>query len=305
MALSRWEGIQEFIEVVETGSFTSAADKLGVSKSYISKQVKALEERFGARLLQRTTRQLTLTGVGEVFFEQCLKMSQQLDQAESIISSLQHEPLGTLRIALNGTYGVQHMATAVAEFARRYPQLELDVTSSHEDVDLLRKGYDITFRYGDKLEDSSLVARKLGAHAMSLCASPAYLEQYGTPKSIEDLKHHNCLSTTRGHWQFSQDGHTTKVKVEGSWQSEDGGAILAAAKVGIGIAQLPDFFIYDDVKSGDLVHLDFPWSYERMAWAVYPYNRHMTTKVRLFIDFLVDYIHRELPQKLGFVDENS
>ena len=287
--------------VVETGSFTAAAERLNVSKSYISKQIKSLELRFSAALLQRTTRQLRLTAVGEAFYQQCLLIKQQLDQAEGIISSLQQEPLGTLRIALNSTFGVQHMATAIAEFARQHPQLELDVTSSYHYVDLLAQGYDLTIRYGDRLEDSSLVAKPLGGYMLCLCASPEYFTRHQLPSNIEQLQQHNCLSPPNGYWYFSEQQMAKRIKVKGNWQSEDGMAILAAARVGLGIAQLPEFFIHNDLAAGKLMKIEHDWAhYHRMAWAVYPHDKHLSTKVRLFLDFLDEYTHNRLSLDSAF-----
>jgi len=299
--MSRFDGLEAFVAVVETGSFTAAAEKLNASKSHISKQIKSLESRFNAALLQRTTRQITLTDVGEIFYRECQTLFEQLDQAETTVSDLQQQPLGSLRIALNSTFGVQYMATAVAEFSRLYPQLELDVTSSYKDVDLLAEGYDLTIRYGDRLADSSLIAKPLGGYQLCLCATPEYFEQRGIPQSIEDLSQHNCLSDPSGEWHFNRDDGSQSVKVKGNWKSKDGMAILAATRVGIGIAQLPEFFVHEDIKQGLLIKIDQDWaSYNRMSWAVYPSSRHLSTKVRLFLDFLSEYTQTQLSLQAAF-----
>jgi DNA-binding transcriptional LysR family regulator len=305
--VGRWEGIEEYICVVESGSFTAAAEQLGVSKSYVSKQVSLLEDRMGVRLLQRTTRRLTLTESGSTFFAYCKDMAAQFDQAESTLSDMQQRPKGRLRLALNSRYGTQYMAAAVARFSRKYPEVSVEVHSSFQDVDLLAENYDLTVRY-DKLEDSSLVARRLGGHSLSLCATPEYWQEHGQPQTPEDLANHNCLTTTDRFWLFNAPGDRdlAKVKVSGNWISEDGANLLAAAKASIGIAQLPDFFIEDAVAQGKLVKLeDQPWSrYYRVAWAVYPNTRHLSAKVRYFIDFLVMYL-KDLPDELppeGFVE---
>jgi len=290
----RWEGIEEYICVVEEGSFTAAAEQLGVSKSFVSKQVSQLEDRLGVRLLQRTTRRLTLTESGNTFFGYCKDMAEQFELAESTLSDMQQTPKGTLKLALNSRYGTQYMAAAVAEFSRKYPDLTVEVHSNFQDVDLLSGSYDLTIRY-DKLEDSSLVARRLGGHSLCLCATPDYWAAHETPTCPEDLERHNCLTTPDRFWFFNtpdrRDIH--KVKVAGNWISEDGANLLAAAKASIGIAQLPEFYIRQELKSGDLVKLeDQDWShYYRIAWAVYPNTRHLSAKVRYFIDFLVIYLH--------------
>jgi len=290
--LGRWEGIEEYICVVESGSFTAAAEYLGVSKSYISKQVSLLEDRLGVRLLQRTTRRLTLTESGNTFYSYCKEMAEQFELAESTLSDMQQRPRGTLRLALNSRYGTHYMAAAVAEFSRKYPEVSVEVHSNFEDVDLLAQNYDITFRY-DKLEDSSLIARRLGGHYLCLCASPEYWKLHGQPTCADDLGEHNCLTTPDRHWLFNYPDRRkiVKVKVSGNWISEDGANLLAAAKAGIGIAQLPVFYIHEAVARGELAALPrADWNhYHRLTWAVYPNTRHLSAKVRYFLDFLVEY----------------
>lgn len=292
--MGRWEGIEEYICVVESGSFTAAAERLGVSKSYISKQITMLEDRLGVRLLQRTTRRLTLTESGNTFFGYCKDIAEQFDLAESALSEMQNKPRGTLRLALNSRFGTHYMAGAVAEFSRKYPEVNVEVHSNFQDVDLLAESFDLTVRY-DKLEDSSMVARRLGGHSLCLCAAPEYWAEKGQPTCPDDLVAHNCLATPERYWLFHNPDRkdVVKVKVSGNWISEDGANLLAAAKAGIGIAQLPDFYVKEAVDRGELVKLEHhQWSYyNRVAWAVYPNTRHLSAKVRYFIDFLVEYLH--------------
>ncbi|MBK8991429.1 MAG: LysR family transcriptional regulator [Gammaproteobacteria bacterium] len=305
--MARWEGIDEFLKVVEPGSFTTAARLLGVSKSYVSKQVNLLEDRLQARLLQRTTRKLTLTDSGEVFYRQCQLMSQQFEQAEAAIAEMQQKLRGTLKLAINSRFGVRYMAGAVAAFSRLHPALNVEVHSSFSDVDLIAGGYDLTIRYG-RLEDSSLIARKLGTYTLSLCASPAYWKCHGQPESPEDLRQHNCLGSADRYWLFDSGAdEPLKVKVSGNWVSEDGATLMAAAKEGIGVAQLPDFYIRQAVEAGELVKLHSSWSrYWRETWAVYPHGRHLSAKVRLFVDFLAGYMQQELsPKRELFVADTS
>lgn len=284
--IGRWDGIDEFIQSVSSGSFTAAAEKLGVSKSHVSKQVGRLEARLNARLLQRSTRKLTLTDVGDLFYRECLAISKQYEAVESIVAELQNKPQGTLRVAINSRYGVQYMAGAIAAFARLHPDMSVQVHSSFRDVDLIGEGFDLTIRYGE-LEDSSLVARKLGGYTMSLYASPGYWDGHGMPCDIDDLQHHNALCPPERVWQFSPPDGPTKVRTSGNWVSEDGATLLAAAKEGLGIAQLPDFFANDAVEAGELVKLAQPWSfYWRSTWAVYSGNQHLSAKIRFFVDFL-------------------
>jgi DNA-binding transcriptional LysR family regulator len=292
--VSRWEGIDEFMHVVEMGSFTGAAERMGVSKSYVSKQVSTLENRLEARLLQRTTRKLTLTEIGKAFYEQCQLMSEQFERADSIIADMQQKPRGTLKLALNSRFGVQYMAAAVAAFSREYPEIVVEVHSSFRDVDLVAEGYDLTIRYG-KLEDSTLVARGLWGHGLSLFAAPDYWQRHGTPSTVADLAQHNCLTGPERAWMLTlEDGSTSRVRVSGNWVSENGATIMAAAKAGLGIAQLPDFYAESAVDAGELSKLDADWSYYwRETWAVYPHSRHLSAKVRFFVDFLIRYFKED------------
>jgi DNA-binding transcriptional LysR family regulator len=302
--MGRWQGIEEYISVVEAGSFTAAAERLGVSKSYISKQVKHLEDRMRVRLLQRTRRKLTLSEIGEVFYRHCKEMEAQVEQAESRLSELQQTPMGTLKVAINSRYGTEYMAGAVAAFARQYPDLAVAVHSTFRDVDLVDEGYDLTVRF-DKLEDSSMIARNLGGFLLGLFASPEYWEAHGEPQNLDELVEHNCLTTPDGYWLFDstdQSGKCIKMRVLGNWTSEDGANLLVAAKAGIGIAQLPDFYVQHAVHAGELIKLAAPsWShYHRDVWVVYPHARHLSTKVRLFIDFLVEYLRSLHRDDFGF-----
>lgn len=292
--VSRWAGIDEFVHVVEIGSFTAAAERMGVSKSFVSKQVSMLEDRLEVRLLQRTTRKLTLTEIGEVFYRQCQAMLELYEQTESAIADIQKKPRGTLKLALNSRFGIEYTAGAIAAFCKAYPELSVEVHSSFADTDLVAEGYDLAFRYG-KLEDSSLVARSLWSHLFCLVASPEYWEANGQPQSVAELAHHNCLTGPERAWLFNTaEGSTSKVRVSGDYISDDGAALFAAVKAGIGIAQLPEFYVQDAVEQGDLVKLQQPWShYWREAWAVYPHSRHLSAKVRFFVDFIVNYFGKD------------
>ncbi|MDO8863146.1 LysR family transcriptional regulator [Haliea sp. E1-2-M8] len=302
--MGRWEYIEEFICVVETGSFTNAAERLDVSKSFISKQVSRLEDRLQARLLQRSTRRLTLTEAGEVFYRYCKSMADNYAEAESALSEMLEGPRGTLKIAINSRYGVHYMANVVAAFSHRHPELSVEVHSSFHDVDIIQGGFDLNIRYG-KLEDSSMIARKLGCYSLCLCASPEYFEEWGVPQTPEDLQSHNCLTPPERYWLFNtRSPEPLKVKVHGNWLSEDGATLLAAAREGIGLVQLPDFYVEDSIRKGRLMKLNhLPWSrYERETWAVYPHTRHLSAKVRYFMDFFSDYIKTQLrPHRSRFV----
>jgi len=284
--MAKWDGVEEFLEVVQCGSFTAAAEKLGSSKSYVSKQIRDLEQRLNARLINRTTRQLSLTESGLRFYDKCKEVSELYECAEQEVSELQHAPAGTLRIAINNNFGVHYMATAVAEYCRLQPLVHVEVTAMSADADLIADGYDIAMRYGD-LEDSTLVAKKLGAHCFCLCASPGYLERHGAPASIAELRGHNALVPRSRVWRFNHESGHIKVKVDGTWVSDDGGSLLEAARQGIGIAQLPIHYIEEDLRNGRLQLVGGDWArYDRIAWMVFAQSKYLAPKVRSFIDFL-------------------
>lgn len=286
--MARWDGVEEFIEVVQCGSFTAAAEKLGASKSFISKQVGELERRLNARLINRTTRQLSLTESGHTFYAKCKEVANLYESAEQEVSRLQEAPVGTLRIAINNTYGVHYMATAVAAYCRLHPMMHVEVTALPVDADLISDGYDIAVRYGE-LEDSTQVAKKIGPHSFCLCAAPSYFAEHGMPASTEDLRGHNCLVPRSRVWRFNHANGHVKVRVAGTWVSDDGGSLLEAAREGIGIAQLPIHYVEADILEGRLQVVPGTWArYDRIAWAVLPQNKYVTPKVRSFINFLVD-----------------
>lgn len=288
----RWDGVDEFIQVVKTGSFTSAARNLSVSRSHISKQIQRLEDRLKTQLLQRSTRKLALTDAGALVFREFQSMSQLYDDLESNLSDLHNRLQGTLKVAINSRYGVRYMASAIAAFSARHPDITVQLHTSYDDVDLIGDGYDLTIRYGS-LEDSTLVARKLGGYTMRLYCSPAYLSKQGVPQSIDELKGHNALCTPECCWFFNGPNAERKLRVKGSWVSEDGTALLAATLEGLGIAQLPDFFVQEHLKQEELVAIPGDWNfYWRQSWAVFDGKTHISSKVRHFIDFIC----KEMPE---------
>lgn len=299
--MTPWDGVHEFVHVVEIGSFTRAADVLGVSKSFISKQVTDLENRLGVRLLQRTTRQVSLTPEGEVFYRHCREMADAFTRAQGQVSEMQEKPTGLLRIALNNTYGVEFMATSVAEFASTYDKLTVEVVTSLTDSDLVGDSYDVTIRYGQQ-EDSSLYARPIGHQSFCLCATPAYFKKHGRPKNLAELKEHNCLTNRTGYWQFNSAGGTMKVRVNGTWKCDDGSGILAAARCGLGLAQLPVVFVRKELRTGQLVALDEDWTfYDRDVWVVYGHKQNLSLKVQLLLNFLTQRFEKMQQRPQRFV----
>jgi len=290
--MSVWDGIEEYIAVVESGSFTAAAENLLVSKSFVSKKVSELEARLGVQLIKRTTRHLSVTAIGERFYASCREMRRILVDATHQAAQMQEQPAGKLRISLNDTFGVNFISTVIADFARKYPDVGVEIISGSREVDLIGEGFDIALRYGD-LTDSSLRAARVGYHSFCLCASPEYFGERGMPRTIADLAHHECLSDLSGAWWFNSPEGADKVRVEGRWRSNKGAALRAAARRGIGLVQLPIVFVRDELASGALIALEEEWSYyDREVWAIFAPGPVPTT-LRFLLDFLSSRFERQ------------
>ena len=288
--MDRLDDMLAFIKVVDAKSFTAAADRLNLSKSVVSRRIADLENRLGARLLNRTTRKLSLTEVGQAFFERCTRILSDLDEAERAVADLHAAPRGRLRVNAPLSFGLLHLAGAVAEFMERYPAIEVDIDLNDRYVDLFDEGYDVAVRIG-RLRDSSLIARRLAPNRRVVCASPAYIEAHGAPRVPEDLAQHRCLLYTNvptaEQWQFKVDGETRVVRVNGCLRANNGDILLAAAIAGHGVVVAPTFMCGEALASGDLRCLlsDYTFS-DSAVHAVYPQNRHLSPKVRAFVDFL-------------------
>lgn len=294
--MNSFDDMLAFIRVVEARSFTAAAARLNVSKSVVSRRLGALENRLGARLLNRTTRTLSLTEVGQAFYERARRIVADVAEAEQAVASLSAEPRGNLRVAAPVSFGVEHLAPAVAEFLRRFPAVEIEMDLNDRVVDLVHEGYDLAVRIG-RLRDSSLVARKLAPLRRVLCASPDYLARMGVPRTPEDLVRHNCLVYTNvpasEDWQFTvPDGDggerlVRAVRVSGSLRADNGDLLREAAIAGVGITIMPTFIVGDAIRAGRLAVVPLDCEVPDAAiHAVYPANRHLSPKVRAFVDFL-------------------
>lgn len=286
--MGNWRGAEEFLAVVEKGSFTAAADALGLSKSYVSKTIAELEHDLGVQLLFRTTRRLSLTAAGELFYDKCCQMRAIYVEAERAIGELHDHPIGRVRIALNGTFGTGFMASSVARFAAKYPDVQIEIEAYMREADIAHETFDVVIRYGD-LPDSELKSRRIGFLSHCLCAAPGYLNEHGWPNTVAELATHDCLSDATGQFLFNGPGPNTtaaRVKVNGRWMSNSGIALAAAAKHGLGIAQLPTSVIREDLMRGHLVALDADWSfYDKPVWAVFSPGL-MPVAIRAFLDHL-------------------
>jgi DNA-binding transcriptional LysR family regulator len=292
--MDRFEDLQAFVAVVETGSFTAAADRLGAAKSAVSRRVSALEERLGVQLLRRTTRRLNLTDSGRGFYEHGARILADLEEAESAVAQEHGELRGTLRVALPLSFGIRHMCEPVAEFNRRHPRVDFELDLNDRRIDLVEEGMDLAVRIG-RLSDSTLIARRLFEARTIVCAAPAYLQAHGTPRTPAELRDHDCLvysniaQPTR--WAYrDSDGNRQHVEVRATMTATSGDFLCAATIQGLGISVQPTFIAGAAISAGDLVPVlsDYDWPVSP-AWVVYPPTRHLSYRVREFIDYLAGY----------------
>ncbi len=284
--MADWEGITEFVAVAETESFTAAAKRLNTSVANVSRQIQALENRLATKLFHRTTRKVSATEEGNVFYQHCRQVLDGLEDAERALTSLQIKPTGKLKITAPLSYGEKFIAPLISDFAIAYPDLKIEMLLSNQQFDLIENGFDLAIRLG-VLEDSTLVAKKLADRKQYVCASPNYLAQYGQPHTLPELGQHNCLLGTLDYWRFEEQGKQRNIKVTGSLRCNSGPALRDAALKGVGLVQLPDYYVDEYIASGELVPL---LSKQRQSlegiWAVYPSNRFLSTKVKTLIQFL-------------------
>ena len=298
--MDRFDDMATFVAVVEAGSFTAAADRLDVAKSVVSRRVSALEERLGVQLLRRTTRRLSLTESGAGFYERSLRLLSDLEEAESAVAQEHGELRGQLRIALPLSFGLRHMPEPIAAFSKQHPRVDFDLDLNDRRVDLIEEGMDFAVRIGH-LRDSTLIARKLfDAHTV-ICASPDYLATNGTPAHPDDLSEHACMVYTNlaepGRWAYTDtDGTRRRVDVGRGMQASSGDFLCEAAVAGLGIIMQPTFIAHDAIRAGALVPIltEFGWPVSP-GYAVYPPTRHLSFRVREFLDFLVEHFSGETP----------
>ena len=294
MPVDKISGIAAFARVVETGGFSAAARQLGVTPSAISKQVTQLENRLGARLLNRTTRQLSLTEVGTAFYERTKQILRALDDAEQAVSHLTNIPRGTLRVTVPLAFGETHIAPVLPGFVMRYPEVTVEIVTSERVANLVEEGIDVAIRVGQG-PDSSLYGRRLAPNRRIICASPAYLAAQGAPQVPADLTTHNCLTYVqqgpRVEWRFGEQTEAFTVPVSGTIQSNSFSVLRAAAVAGVGITRLAAFVVGEELKSGTLVELLSAYeAKDGDIYVVYPTSRHLSPKVRAFIDYLIETI---------------
>ncbi len=281
-----WAGIDEFVAVAQTRSFTQAAAKLGRSTSQLSREIAQLEDRLGQRLFYRTTRRVSLTETGDRFLVHCRRLQEERDEALATMLDDSNELRGQLRMTCSVAYGERFVVPIVNQIMSENPRLSIDITLTDEVLDLVDRGIDLAIRFG-KLRDSGLVATRLASRTRLLCASPDYLDRNGVPTSLEDLVHHACLRGTVEVWPLSRDGKPHNHRPHGRFRCNSGYAVLDAALSGLGLCQLPDFYVRSHLARGELIEvLAEHRPQDEGVWAVYPQRRHLPAKVKALVDRL-------------------
>ena len=283
-----------FAQVVEHGNLTRAATALRLSPSGVSRLIGRLEDRLGVRLLQRTTRRVTPTAEGRLFYERAREILDEIDAAEELVGAGRLRPRGTLRVSLSHGFGMSRIVPLVPEFSARHPEIELLLAFADRRLDLVSEGIDVAIRLGP-VHDESLIARRLADHGRIVCAAPAYLLRHGTPRAPADLAGHNCILFDQpeylNHWPFrTADGTVERLRVRGNFRSDNGDALFELLLGGLGIAHAADFLALPHLAAGRLVPLlpEHAVDERTAIHAVYPQRRHLPAKVRAFIDFLVE-----------------
>lgn len=279
-----------YVAVVDGGSFAAAADKLDISRAMASKQIQKLEEHLATRLLNRTTRRLSLTETGREFYERSTQIMDDVEEAEQIAGQMTRRPQGVLRVTIPLSYGQHRLAAIIGAYTQVYPQVQLDISLSDRKADLIEDGFDLAIRIG-ALPQSDLIARKIGGVRSIVCAAPAYLTRHGAPQTPTDLAHHACLgytlSGTGTAWRLEGPGGPLTIPISGPIRADNGDIIRLAALGGTGILFQPHFIVDDDIREGRLMQVLPEWqSAELGVYAVYPSRKHLSAKVRTFVDFL-------------------
>jgi LysR family transcriptional regulator for bpeEF and oprC len=293
--MDQFSGILAFVRAAEERSFTRAAHKLGISPSGVSKAISRLEAQFKVRLLHRTSRSIAITPEGAAFYERCRQIVADLEDAGQLLSRAQKAPRGLLRVTLPLSVGRLHLARALPEFTRRYPEVKMEASLTDRMVDLVEEGFDVAVRMG-KPPDSRRVARQLATGVLTTCAAPSYFKRNGVPRTPEDLANHNCVqfvvpSTGRVHaWKFQRGGKRLSIAVPGNLSVDHAEALVEAALAGTALIQISSYVTGPAIRRRLLkavlteFQVDSP-----IVWVMYPHNRNLTPRVRAFVDFLVEW----------------
>lgn len=292
--------MQVFVLVAEIGSFAGASDRLDLSRAMVTRHVMSLESRLGARLLNRTTRKLSLTEAGLAYLERCRQLLEDVDEADAIVSRMSAAPRGRLRVNSAVSFGARYLAPVLGEYLQRHGEVNVDLALNDRVVDLVDEGYDLAIRIGD-LPPSNLVARKIGVTRLVVCAAPAYFKRHGVPRVPADLTRHVCFDysywTTPHQWPFTNAaGETQVVTISGPFSTNSGDALCAAAVSGAGIIHEPSFIVAPDLDAGRLRAVLMNYDTRELGiYAVYASRRHLSPKVRTFVDFLAERFSADAP----------
>jgi DNA-binding transcriptional LysR family regulator len=291
--MDKFQEITTFTAVVDAGSFVKAADRLGMSKAAVSRHLVDLETRLGIRLLHRTTRKLSLTEEGELFYGRCKEILETLESAENEITSHTEDVSGQIRINAPFSFGIRKLAPLWGIFHQKYPKVTLDVVLSDRLVDVVDEGYDIAIRIA-ALTNSTMVSKKLTTTRIILCASPTYLKEHGTPKKPADLMNHQVINYSywagKEEWSFDGPNGKESVHIKPFMQTNNGDTCLSVALANQGIVLQPSFIVGDAIRVGDLIEIMPKYkSIELGIYAIFPTRKHIAPKVRILIDFLVNY----------------
>jgi DNA-binding transcriptional LysR family regulator len=300
--VDRFDSMRVFAKVAENSSFAGAAARLDISASMVTLHVKELEERLGVRLLNRTTRKVSLTETGRAYYERCTRLLADLEETEQAVSDMHAAPRGELRVNATETFGILQLAPAIADFTTCFPAISVELMLSKHTVDLIEEGFDVAVRVGE-LPDSSLIAHQLAPCRMVVCGAPSYFEKHGKPRTPADLTAHNCLTVAetgssyyRAWHLIAADGTALNISPTGNLRTNSGAVLIVAAIAGHGLAYLPTYLVGDALQSGRLVTmLDDYMAPPLPLRALYPHNRYLSAKVRAFVDFLAARFGKEPP----------
>jgi len=289
----RYNEMLVFSRVATLGSFSAAARELELTPSAVSKLISRLEDRLSVRLFQRTTRTLRLTDEGNMFLDSCRDILLDIERAELEVAALQSRVTGTLNVTAISAFARTQLCKVMPAFMSRYPELRVELSLTERHVDLISEQIDLAILISEEVTDQSLISRKLATNKRVICASPAYIKKYGAPETPDDLLKHNCLTHSSIHhfndWQFRDGDDIRVLSMQGNFRTNSASALHEAVKAGIGIARLATFVTQPSLDSGELVPLLTEHTHDSSnILAVYPHRRHLSTRVRAFIDFLIE-----------------
>jgi len=291
--MDRWTGIELFILIAEKGSLSRAAEALGVSNATASRLLSGLEERLGARLVQRNTRRVYLTDIGQDYYRRCKTIAGDLQEADSVVNAAAMNPSGTLTVSASLSCCLEHVVPLLPEFHRRYPDVNVQIVAANRYLDIVDNNVDVAIRTREYEADSNITIRRLAEMRRVIAASPAYLERNGTPTTPDDLLHHRMLIYTYANrpdeLRLAGTARTHTVKIRPFLEANDGQIIRNAAIDGLGVLVQPSYIVHDDIVAGRLVRVLSDYELPRLMMNIaYPSRRHLSAKVRVFIDFLVE-----------------